>query len=235
MISNVYVLDLNSRYPLMGDLRISPRLRLGYRKGTSIDLTEKTILPTVLVDYLLLKDLELELEAGPKWTVSEQDGVKTTTMDFAVTLGFRYNFHADGSKCTGMLGPCSPFRWPACPRLPRIGIEDKRPNSFYKAEPVRSMFIVDAGLRYWHSTGKNQYGYYADPTPTLEVSRLSYEGLRAHSGELYFRADAASGPLSNFFLKGYFGLGLTKKGNFIDEDFPPITDPYSKTAKRHGR
>ena len=39
----------------------------------------------------------------------------------------------------------------------------------------------------------------------------------------------ASGPLSNFFLKGYFGLGLTKKGNLIDEDFPPITDPYSKT------
>ena len=229
--SNVYVLDLNSRYPLMGDLRISPRLRLGYRKGTSIDLTEKTILPTVLVDYLLLKDLELELEAGPKWTVSEQDGVKSTTTDVAVTLGLRYNFYADGdSKCARMIGPCSPFLLAALPGAaaqPLSKTNNRIP--FYKAEPVNSAFIVEAGLRYWPSTGKNSYNYYADTTPTLEVSRLSYGDLKAQSGEVFFRVDAASGPLSNFFLKGYLGLGKTKGGNLIDEDFPPITDPYSKT------
>ena len=77
--SNVYVLDFNSRYPLTGDLRVSPRLRLGYRTGKTIDLKEKTILPSVLLDYLLTKDLELELEVGPKWTLSDQAGVRSTT------------------------------------------------------------------------------------------------------------------------------------------------------------
>ena len=61
------------------------------------------------------------------------------------------------------------------------------------------------------------------------VSQLSYVDLAAHSGELFFRVDAASGPLSNFFLKGYIGEGVIKGGNLFDEDFPPIIDPYSKT------
>ena len=228
--SNVYVFDFNSRYPITGDFRVSPRLRLGYRTGKTTDLKEKTVLPSVLLDYLLTKDVELELEAGPKWIMSDEAGVKTTTMDFEVTLGLRYDFHADGShKCTGVLGPCSPVALAGLPASGSLASNGSHNAAFYKSEPVRSMFVVDAGLRYWHSTAKNQYGYFADPTPTLEVSRLSYEGLGAHSGELYFRADAVSGPLSNFFLKGYFGLGLTKKGSLIDEDFPPITDPYSKT------
>ena len=105
--SNVYVLDFNSRYPLTNDWRVSPRLRLGYRSGTTIDLKEKTILPSVLLNYMLTKDLGLELEVGTKWTSSEQDGVKSTTMNLTTTLGFRYDFHADGTnKCPGTLARC---------------------------------------------------------------------------------------------------------------------------------
>lgn len=229
--SNVYVFDFNSRYPLIGDLSISPRLRLGYRKGTSIDLTEKTILPSVLVDYLLMKDLQLELEVGPKWTISEQDGVRSTTTDLAITLGIRYNFHADGdSKCTRMFGPCSPFVMAGLPvPTPQTSSKASSRIPFYKSEPANSIFVADVGLRYWPSTGKTSYNYYSDTTTTLEVSRLSYGDLKANSGELFFRFDAASGPLSNFFLKGYLGFGVTKGGSLTDEDFPPITDPYSET------
>ena len=36
--SKLYVLDFNARFPLLTDLRVSPRLRLGYRKGDTIDL-----------------------------------------------------------------------------------------------------------------------------------------------------------------------------------------------------
>ena len=229
--SNVYVLDLNSQYPVWGDLRVSPRLRLGYRKGTSIDLTEKTILPTVLVDYLLMKDLTMELEVGPQWTISEQDGVRSTNTSLAVTLGVRYNFHADGdSKCTRMFGPCSPFVMAdlATP-TPQALTKANNQISFYKSAPVKSIFVADVGLRYWPSTAKIGYNYYADTTTSLQVSRLSYGGLKANSGEAFFRVDAASGPLSNFFLKGTLGFGLTKSGNLVDEDFEPITDPYSRT------
>ena len=228
--SNVYVFDFNSRYPITGDFRVSPRLRLGYRTGNTTDLKEKTILPSILLDYLLTKDIEMELEVGPKWIFSDETGVKTTTMDFEVTLGLRYDFHADGShRCTGVLGPCNPVALAGLPASGSLALNGNNRAAFYKSDPVSSMFVVDAGLRYWHSTGRNRYSYYADPTPTLEVSRLSYDGLRAHSGELFFRADAISGPFSNFFLKGYFGLGVTKNGSLIDEDFPPFTYPYSKT------
>ena len=189
--SNVYVFDFNSRYPLTGDFRISPRLRLGYRTGTTTDLKEKTILPSILLDYLLTKDINLELEAGPKWILSEEAGTKTTTMDLEVTLGLRYDFHADGShKCARVLGPCSPVGLAGLPASGSEASDGKSSAAFYKSDPASSTFIVDAGLRYWHSTARNRYSYYADPTPTLEVSRLSYDGLGAHSGELYFRADA---------------------------------------------
>jgi hypothetical protein len=234
--SNVYVLDLYSQYPVWNDLRISPRLRLGYRKGTSIDLTEKTILPTVLVDYLLMKDLTMELEVGPQWTISEQSGVRSTNTSLAVTLGVRYNFHADGdSKCTRMFGPCSPFVMAdLASSSPKALTKSNNQSLFYKSPPTKSIFIADVGLRYWPSTGKISYNYYADTTTTLPVSRLSYGGLKANSGEVFFRVDAASGPLSNFFLKGSFGFGLTKNGNLVDEDFAPITDPYSRTQSDAG-
>jgi TolA-binding protein len=228
--SNVYVFDFNSRYPMTGNLRVSPRLRLGYRAGTDTDLTEKTILPSVLLDYSLTKNIDMEFEVGPKLTLSEQGGVRTTTKDLEVTLGMRYDFSADGSgKCTHMFGPCSPLAMAGLPASGALASSANSRAAFYKADRVSSVFVVDAGVRYWQSTAKNEYSYYADPTPTMEVSRLSYNNLAARSGEMFFRVDAVNGPLSNFFVKGYLGLGITNKGNLIDEDFPPITDPYSRT------
>jgi hypothetical protein len=85
--------------------------------------------------------------------------------------------------------------------------------------------VVETGLRYWYSTAKNSYNYYGDTTTAFLVSRLSYDGLPAHSGEGFFRLD---GPLG-FFLKGYLGGGLIVGGHAYDEDFPPFEVPYSKT------
>ncbi len=228
--SNVYELDFNSRYPITKDLRVSPRLRLSYRTGTDPDLKEKSIFPSILLDYMLVKDVEMELEGGPRWIVSDQAGTRTTTLDLQVSLGLRYDFHADGShRCSGVIGPCNPVALAGVPSSGSLAANERGRAAFYKSEPLRSVFVVEAGMRYWRSNGKDAYNYYADPTPTLEVSRLSYEGMAANSGEMFFRVDAASGPLSNFFVKGYFGLGGIKSGNLYDEDFPPITDPYSKT------
>jgi hypothetical protein len=46
-----------------------------------------------------------------------------------------------------------------------------------------------------------------------------------HSGELYGRVDHSVG----FFFKGNVGLGRIVSGNLQDEDFPPLTSPYSST------
>src|SRR5579864_8444562 len=80
-------------------------------------------------------------------------------------------------------------------------------------------WLWDFGARYWYSSAKNGYNYYADTTTSLLVSRLNYQGMTANSGEGYFRVDGASGLLTGVFLKGYVGGGSISGGNLIDEDF----------------
>jgi tetratricopeptide (TPR) repeat protein len=98
--SNLYVLDLNSRFPLTEAFRISPRLRLGYTVGDTTDLREISVLPSVLMNYYWTKDFSFELELGTKWTSRDQGGVNERTTDLFVTAGFRYDFYADDlTKC----------------------------------------------------------------------------------------------------------------------------------------
>lgn len=94
--SNLYVLDLNSRYPITPDLRVGPRVRLGYREGDGSDLKEYSVLPSVLVNYFLTRDLNLEIEAGAQWTSTKQNGVEENETELFLTAGFRYDFYADG-------------------------------------------------------------------------------------------------------------------------------------------
>ncbi len=94
--SDFYVLDFNSRYPISDALRVGPRLRLGYRVGNGIDLTEYTVLPSVLVDYYWTRDLSLEVEVGANWTQTSQLDVREDNTELFFTAGFRYDFYADG-------------------------------------------------------------------------------------------------------------------------------------------
>src|SRR5499427_1738645 len=95
--SNRYVLDLNTKYPLTQDWRISPRIRVGYAVGTGIDLREYTILPSFLVDYYWTKDLNLEFEVGAQWTNTVQNGIKSHDTELLATIGLRYSFYPDTS------------------------------------------------------------------------------------------------------------------------------------------
>lgn len=85
-------------------------------------------------------------------------------------------------------------------------------------------FTSSFALRYWYGMGsasKDLYGFTRD---TLN-SRLTYDGLRSHSAEIFTRVDNNSG----LFWKGYAGGGLLTRGNLQDEDFPPAITPYSST------
>jgi len=93
--SNIYVLDLNTRYPLTPDWRLSPRLRLGYTVGTGVDLRQYTVLPSFLVDYYWTKDLSLEFEVGAQWTSSVQSGIRSKDTELLATIGLRYDFYTD--------------------------------------------------------------------------------------------------------------------------------------------
>jgi outer membrane protease len=95
--------------------------------------------------------------------------------------------------------------------------------------PIARTFEVEVGGRYWASSGKlakNLYDVFG--VSQSVVSRLTYSGLTANSGEVYARADTISG----IFVKGYAGLGGIGKGSLDDEDFPPGIDPYSSTLSK---
>jgi len=85
---------------------------------------------------------------------------------------------------------------------------------------------LELGARYWYSTGRIGYGYYGDTTTSLLVSRLTYDQLSANSGEIYVRGDTPWG----IFARGMIGVGSIGGGRLIDEDFPPVTFPYSSTS-----
>lgn len=108
--SNLYVLDMSARYPLYTDLKISPRLRLGYRAGENTDLTEISVLPSILFNYYWTRDLNFELEVGTNWTQLDQHNTRETTTDLFLTAGVRYDFYADGrTKCERPSPGCPNF------------------------------------------------------------------------------------------------------------------------------
>ncbi len=233
--SNVYFMDLNSRYPWSENFQISPRLRVGYQEGSAPQLKETTVLPSILFDYMYDKNLSFESEVGVKWIDSNAGGLVSNTKDFYFTLGVRSDFSAEGSaRCVGMLSPC-PYLWFGG------GLTDQQAKSdriYYSPAvskpptetPLNAMFAIESGSRYWFSQGQNRYNYYADSTPTQRVSALNYASNATHTGEAYVRADIRQGLLRNVFLRGYLGGGLTQSGTLTDEDFPPLTSPYSKTV-----
>jgi hypothetical protein len=92
---------------------------------------------------------------------------------------------------------------------------------------------AEVGARFAVTTGTTKKDLFGDLFGTnLLVSRLTYRDLLAFSGEIFGRLDHASG----MFLKGYGGAGAVTGGTLQDEDFPPITAPYSSTdsAQRSG-
>ena len=93
--------------------------------------------------------------------------------------------------------------------------------------PPRSPWQIELGTRYWISSGRTQYDLYVDSPGTTfsPISRLTYTSLLAHSGEVFGRADHATGA----FVKGFIGGGVIPGGKLQDEDFPPFFVPYSST------
>jgi opacity protein-like surface antigen len=105
---------------------------------------------------------------------------------------------------------------------------------YTKAPPViRSGWSVEVGGRYWYSTGQFQLdlapGLTGAQNPTTEISRLTWDKLTGHSGEVFGRLDS---PF-NVFAKGFVGGGTLTGGKIIDEDWglPEKVDTgYSNTV-----
>ena len=106
--TDLYVLDAQLRYPLTEEIRVSPRLRLGYLTGNGgIDLTEYTVQPSLLADYAVTKDWHFETEVGVNWNRRHIGSAVENNTDVFITAGYRYDFYADGQdSCAWPLQLC---------------------------------------------------------------------------------------------------------------------------------
>ena len=242
--SNVYFADLNTRYPLTEELQINPRLRVGLREGRATAVRDITILPSMLMDYYIAKNLAIETEIGAKWIDSkDRTGVRSTTNGLFIALGLRSEFSTDGPYICGSLAPClnafavPPRERPWHEALYYGGNADSLSSNTDPAESQTapsSTLVVQGGLRYWYNQGRNSYDYFADNTTKARVSRVSYSRLAAHSGEIFARADIRNGLLTNVFAKGYIGGGAIGSGKAHFEDFAPgATGLLGKTVSEN--
>lgn len=102
--------------------------------------------------------------------------------------------------------------------------------SMAAAATVPSAWMFEIGGRYWYSSGRFQKDLPAtSSSSTSLISRLTYDSLTAHAGELYARVDA---PWL-IFVKGFVGAGRITGGNMNDEDWGLTTSApftgYSNT------
>jgi outer membrane protease len=85
-------------------------------------------------------------------------------------------------------------------------------------------YVGEFGMRFWFGRAQTKKDLY-DTTGSFLVSRLDYYDMNIFTGEAYSRLDFNNG----WFIKGYFGGGGLFGGQLRDEDFPPVTVPYSAT------
>lgn len=98
---------------------------------------------------------------------------------------------------------------------------------YFTAQPAPAV-QYEVGGRYWFGSAKTAKSLYGAPPLNALVSRLTYASMMTNSGEIYGRIASTYG----WFLKGYVGFGAVSKGTLQDEDFPPLTTPYSSTTSQ---
>jgi hypothetical protein len=91
-----------------------------------------------------------------------------------------------------------------------------------------SPFRFEAGLRYWYSKGDTKFGF-ANGSPVFgnPTSTLDWDGVPAHSGEVFGRIDHRP---TGLFVKGMVGAGSIKGGELIDRDFLVSQISFSDTT-----
>ena len=100
----------------------------------------------------------------------------------------------------------------------RFGATGRAPDADRPADygTVQPPFVpgweIETGARYWYSSGTYQN---ANGGPNTLVSRLTYDNLIGHAGELFGRVDS---PF-NIFFKGFIGGGALTGGQMYDEDW----------------
>jgi len=88
--TEVWSLNLDSRFPLGRSLRISPRLRVDYRQILTDDSTQWIYTPGIRMQYRWGKKLRLELETGKQFSSRETETMDMDRESWFVNLGYQF-------------------------------------------------------------------------------------------------------------------------------------------------
>jgi hypothetical protein len=86
-------LNLNSRYPLSQDWRISPRLKIARRENDSDGSTRLSLSPFMRLEYRLRRELGFEMELGASYHNEDQSAAASQEYgDYHFSLGYRWDY-----------------------------------------------------------------------------------------------------------------------------------------------
>jgi len=148
-------------------------------------------------------------------TSSGTDNAETTPPKFSSVAGSRSGVTSD----TQVIKLALNYRWGQDPAAawadaPALAVAAMAVKAH--PAPILEGWQVDAGTRYWYSTGKEK-----NTTGSGSLtSQLEYSSLTGQSGELFARVDTPS----QVFVKGFVGTGAITGGKGTDEDWGGATD-----------
>jgi plasmid maintenance system killer protein len=90
--SNLYSVNLNTRYPITPNLRINPRAVLDYRTNKDDDGEQWKFRPLVRLEYRWKRRYQFEIEAGGEWSSEKSDVTVDDRRGYFFTVGYRINF-----------------------------------------------------------------------------------------------------------------------------------------------
>lgn len=89
---DIYTFTVNSRYPLHGELWISPRLRIDYRENKILTGDQWRFLPGLRLEYRLGRNWRFEIDGEYRYADKELEGIADGKDGYAVSAGFRWDF-----------------------------------------------------------------------------------------------------------------------------------------------
>lgn len=145
---------------------------------------------------------------------SGSDDPQTTAATFRTIAGGRSSVTSDMQVLKLALN----YRWGQDPRAawadaPVFGVAAMPVKA--RPAPILQGWEVDAGTRYWYSSGKEKN----TSGNGILTSQLTYSNLTGQSGEFFARVDTPS----RVFMKGYVGAGALTGGKATDEDWGDAT------------
>jgi hypothetical protein len=88
--TNVYSVNLDTRFPICRSWRINPRLRVDYREIKSDSSTQWIYTPSLRVQYRMGRRLRLEFQGGKQFSQREMTTTDLDRESYFVNIGYQY-------------------------------------------------------------------------------------------------------------------------------------------------